>query len=187
MLELIIALVCLVGMAKRRRKTSFGRYIAGNILVDLALTTIAGKAGAVGATDTVVDTSRISSIRCTYTLSDWTPVANAGPIWCGVMHGDYTQAELEEWVEETGAWDMGNMVAKEVRSRRIRAIGVFDTPPAATGSVRLNDGRPIKTKLNWLLAEGDGLKFWAYNTGNAAAATTVPNFHVFGKANLWNI
>ncbi len=43
----------------------------------------------------------------------------------------------------------------------------------------------LKTKLNWTLAEGDGLDFWIYNMGTAAVATTVPQFVVFGNASIW--
>ncbi len=174
-------------MAKGKgRRRDFSKFLSGSIDENLSLTTLASQTATSVATQTVVDTTRVSSVKCTYTLSDWTPIANAGPIMFGIAHSDYSNAEIEEWIEATGGWDQGNLVqTREVRSRLIRQIGVMETPEAATGSSRVNDGRMLKTKLNWLLSEGDGLKFWAYNTGNAAAATTVPNFIVFGHANLW--
>ncbi len=174
-------------MGKHPSKRNFSKFLSGTIDFDLALTTLGAKT-LVGAvfSETVVDTTRISSIKATYTLSDKTAGANIGPIICGVAHSDYTDAEVEEWIEQAGSWDLGDKQTQEVRSRLVRQVGVFDDPSGPTVSARLNDGRPVKTKLNWLLAEGDGLRFWCYNTGNAAIATTVPNFHVFGKANLWS-
>ncbi len=173
---------------KGRGRKDFSKYMKGGIDVNSALGTLGPKdvIAAIGA-GLVVDTTRVSSVKCVYTLSDFTPVVNAGPIICGVAHGDYTDAEIEEWIENSAAWDMGDMIAKEIASRRIRQIGVFDTAAAATQSVRLNDGKPITTKLNWLLAEGDGLKWWAYNAGPAALTTTDPNLHVTGHANLWQV
>ncbi len=184
---IMIALAILTAlMARKGRRRDFSKYLSGSIDENVSLTTLASKTGVLSATQTVSDTTRVSSIRCSYTLSDWTPIANAGPMIVGVAHSDYSLAEVEEWIEATGGWDQGNMVqTREVRRRLIRQIGVMDTPAAATGSSRLNDGRMLKTKLNWLLSEGDGLNFWWYNSGNAAVATTVPNAIIFGKANLW--
>ncbi len=163
------------------------RYINGGLDVDLSLSTLAAKTAVGAVTNTVSDACRVSSIRAGYTLSDMTPVANAGPIAVYVAHSDYTAAEVEGFIEAASAWDLGDKIAKEVRSRLVRLIGVFDIPSNATESSRLNEGRPIKTRLNWLLADGDGLKFIAYNMGVAALATTNPNLNVFGNANLWVI
>ncbi len=172
-------------MAKRRRK-NFSKYVKGAIDTDLSLTTLAAKTPVSETTNqTVVDTARVSTIEAVYTLADFTPGANIGPIAFGVMHSDYTDAELEAWLESSGSWDLGNMVERENRSRRIRQIGVFNSPTLASDSSRHNDGRMTKTKLNWVLTEGDGLSFWCYNLGNQPVATTVPNFNVLGHANIW--
>ncbi len=158
----------------------------GSIDLELTLTTLAGKTPASAVTaQNVVDTTRCSSIRCVYTLQDWTPIKDAGPIVVGVAHPDYTNAEVEAWIENTGSWDIGNLVQKEVSARRIRLIGVFDIPTGPNDATRLKDGMPVVTKLNWILAEGDGLRFWAYNQGSAAIATTAPNVQIQGHANLW--
>ncbi len=175
-------------MAKRRgRKTNFSRYIKGNVNIDVGLSTLANKAATSGSSQqTVADTTRLSSVRATYTLSNFTAGVDQGPILCGLAHSDYSNAEIEAWIEQTDLWDLGNMVAKEISSRRIRMVGVFNTPETASLSSRLNDGRPIRTKLNWVLAEGDGLRVWAFNTGTVTLnGTTNSNLNVFGRANLW--
>ncbi len=186
-LIIFVMILTTVGMARKghgRRK--FGRYLSGHIDHSLDLGTLAPNV-LVGSdlADVVVDTTRISSIKATWAVNNMTPVSQAGPIVVGIAHSDYTDAEIEAWLEATGSWDMGNMVAKEIRSRRIRQVGIMPEASAATLSANLNDGLPVTTKLNWMLAEGDTLKVWAYNTGLAAFTSTTPKLLVNGKANLW--
>ncbi len=184
---LIAATTVVIGLAKKGRgRRSFAKFIQGQIDTDLNLTTLAAKTlvGEV-TSQTVVDTARVGSIACTYSLADLTVSANVGPITFGVAHSDYSDAEVEAWVENQGGWDIGNMVDREIGARRIRQIGVFLSGNGPTLNAVFNDGRVTKTKLNWILSEGDGLRFWCYNSGNAAIATTVPNFNVLGVANIW--
>ncbi len=176
-------------MAKHgRRRKSFKKYIPGNIQSDIVLTTLAPATGVLATTDTVDDTTRVSSVECTYSLEDFTSGAGIGPIICGVAHSDYSLAEIEAYIELTTGWSQADMVSREISARRIRKIGVFGSAETdGTGVAVLNDGKLLKTKLNWELAEGQGLSFWAYNTGANAIATTVPRVHVEGKANLWMV
>ncbi len=170
---------------RRRSGGGFrGGYLPGNIDQDLGLATLAAKTAVLTATNTVSEKRRVSSIKAVYALSDFTVAANAGPIMVGVAHSDYTLAEIEEWIERSGSWSMSDLVADEVRKRLIRRIGVFRIPPSAAGAV-LNDGKPIRTKLNWSLITGQGLQFFAYNLGTSALSTTSPNVNIQGKANLW--
>ncbi len=170
---------------RRRKGGGFrGGYLAGNIDQDLGLATLAAKTLVSSATNTVSEKRRVSSIKCTHTLSDFTVAANTGPIMVGVAHSDYTDAEIEAWVERSGSWSMSDLVADEVRQRKIRRIGIFRIPPTAAGAV-LNDGKPIRTKLNWTMITSQGLKFWAYNLGTGALVTTSPNYNVQGTAHTW--
>ncbi len=129
----------------------------------------------------------ISSIKATYSVSNWTDTQDAGPIIFGVAHSDYTDAEIEEYLEATGQWNEGNLVAsREIGKRLIRRIGSFETmPKAADEVVSAFDGRERTTKLNWILLQGQTLRLWAYNAGSAAFATTAPNLIVVGHVNLW--
>ncbi len=177
-----------LAMAKRRRRRNWSKYIDGAIDFVLAATTLAPNtlvSGTLG--QSVVDTTRVSSIRCAYSLSNVTPATSVGPMIFGVAHSDYADSEIEQWVESTASWDIGDKIAAEIRGRLVRQIGTFPAPASAAEVVTFNDGRPMKTKLNWLLAEGDTLKFWVYNTGATAYGTTVPNFKANGKANLWQV
>ncbi len=150
----------------------------------LAATTLVGSV----LTDTMVESGRISSLVATWALKELTEAAGDGPITVGLAHSDYTDAEVEETVELTNSWDPGNMITRERANRKVRIIGTFRSAPGGGGGVGtaiLNDGRPIKTKLNWGLTTGDTLRIWAYNEGSSALASTVPNLHVIGHANLF--
>ncbi len=175
-------------MAKRTGKArrKMGRYIRGAVDEDL---TFAGLAAhdVVGAIfDEVVNgRTLVSSIVATYNMEGFTPTSDVGPVLVGIAHGDYTDAEIEEFLEATGSWDEGDKIEQERSKRKIRRIGVFSTPALATQGVTLNEGRPLKSKLNWILNDGEGLRLWVYNMGTAAVATTTPIVHMQGHANLW--
>nr|AGA18256.1 hypothetical protein [uncultured marine virus] len=132
----------------------------------------------------VTEKTLISSIVSTYALSNWTPAPDDGPLTVGIAHSDYTDAEIEEVLENTGGWSQGNLVAQEVAKRKVRIIGTIDSHD---GDVQvLNDGKPIKSKLNWLLETGQTLKFWVYNSGPSALTdgadlTMVGHVNLFGR------
>ncbi len=185
-----ITTLCLAQMAtKSQRRSNFSKYISGSIDHRLQIGSSLAANTLIGSniTQVTVDTCRVSSIKCSYSLNNFTPTANAGPIIVGVAHSDYTDAEVEQWLETSGSWDRGNTSAREQRSRMVRQIGRFMIGPdgASTDAQVLNGGRMIKTKLNWLLTEGQTVKFWAFNAGSVAVATTNPNFEIQGSANLW--
>ncbi len=163
-----------------------GRYIRGTVDEDLTIGTLAGKTlVAAGFDEAVQERTLVSSIVASYSVADWTAIAANGPLLVGIAHGDYSDAEIEEWIETTGSWDEGDLVQQEVASRKIRRVGVLTDPDAATKSSVLNDGKAIKTKLNWILNQGITLKLWAYNMGTAAFATTDPRVRAQGHVNLF--
>ncbi len=138
----------------------------------------------VAVTDVVEQPTRCSSVKAVYSMNNFTTAAQKGPITVGVCHADYTNAEIEEWIENTGSWSQSDLVQQEVAGRKIRIVGQFPSP-SGLGSQTLNDGKPITTKLNWLLLTGATLKFFWYNEGSGALDTTDPTVHVNGHANLW--
>ncbi len=163
-----------------------GKYIKGRIDEELNLGTLAAKV-LVGVLfdESVNERTLVSSIVASYSLREFTPAAADGPIMIGVAHGDYSDSEIEAVIESTGSWNEGDKVSQEISKRLVRTIGIFDTPADALAAVTLNDGKPIKTKLNWILTVGDALRLWAYNMGSSALATTAPVVSAQGHANLW--
>ncbi len=184
----IAVTIGLLALAKRGRgKRAFGRYIKGNVDNDFSLGTLAASTALLSVNvDTVSERAWCSSLKATWTRSGWTVADNVGPIEVGVMHSDYTLAELEAFLELTSGWDEGDLISREVASRKIRRIGVFEAPGGGgLGADALNGGRPVHTKTGWMLKTGATLTYWAYNMGTGAVVTTDPNIHIRGHANLW--
>ncbi len=164
-----------------------GRYIRGNVDEDLGLGTLAAKSLVTGVFDEgVSERTLISSLIATYSIENFTPGAGIGPLLVGIAHSDYSAAEVEAYIETLDSWKEADKIGQEVGKRQIRKIGVFRRQSgAAVDTQALNEGRPIKTKLNWILNKDQTLDLWVYNMGSAAIATTVPVVHCEGHANLW--
>ncbi len=188
MLLIYIALIAMLAMAKRpRRKRAMGKYLRGNADEAVGLTTLAARTLVKAAFDEVVDSRAfVSSVVLAWSLADMTQGAGIGPIMVGIAHNDYSAAEVEEYIENTGSWNEGDLVQQEVAKRKIRIVGTFRGANAdGTGTMTLNEGKPIRTKCGWILMEGQTLSLWAYNLGANPIATTTPTVFAQGHANLW--
>ncbi len=169
-----------------RKGSTKGKYIKGNVDEILSLGTLASVTVIGSNFDEVVnEKTLISSLVAAYALEELT--SPQGPILFGVAHSDYTDAEIEEVLENIGSWDTGDKISQERGKRLVRVIGIMtaDDAVAGTTDVRFNGGDPVKTKLNWMLDSGDTIKLWAYNKSASALATTVPILVCSGHANLW--
>ncbi len=187
MLEIFLILAALLGAAKRKGRRKYRRYIRGNVDELLSLGTLAARTLLSGAFDeSVNERTFVSSLVGIWSMDDFTIGAGIGPIMVGVNHSDYSAAEVEEFIENTGSWNEGDMVAQEVGRRKIKIVGTFRVPTSDGTSVNtLNEGKPIHTKLKWVLLQSQSIEMWAYNLGTAALATTDPNVHLEGHVNLW--
>jgi len=171
---------------KSHGRKKFRKYLRGNIdhklpLDVLAANTLVGN----NIADTVVDTTWVSSVKAAWTLAEFTPAAGDGPILVGIAHSDYSDAEIEAFVENiTGSWDAGDLVSQEIARRKIRVVGTFPSPDTSVATIVLNDGRQLTTKAGWSLSEGDTIRIWAYNTGDSSL-TAGSAVRVNGHANLW--
>ncbi len=116
--------------------------------------------------DTVDKPTFAVSMDGLWSLINATP--GEGPIEVGVAHSDYSDAEIEEWIENQGSWGSSDLVGQEVAKRKIRSVGEFAND--VTDEV-LNDGKPIRTRLRFMLNAGATLKYWAYNRSGAALTT----------------
>ncbi len=172
---------------KGRRRRPMGKYMKGAVEETLTLGTLAARTLISDIFDNVTEEKAfVSSLVATWTLDEFTNAIGDGPIAVGVAHSDYTDAEIETVIKNTGSWKQGDLIQQEISVRKVRIIGTFRTSQAdSQGIAVLNDGKPIKTKLNWLLMSGQSLRLWAYNMGDNALATTVPNVQIIGHANLW--
>lgn len=178
-----------MGKKPYRRRRKFGNYLKGDIKSTLEIGALAAVTLiSVAATETVIEKTRVSSVDAIWSLADITAVVDDGPVMCGLAHSDYTDAEIEQWIENAGSWNAGDKINQEIAKRFIRKIGVFDAPFGDANSPAiisvLNDGLPIKTRLNWSLVTGQTLKFWVYNMGSSAL-TDGGVMNVNGHANLF--
>ncbi len=174
-------------MPKKSGKFPRG-YIRGAINNSLNLTTLAALTVVTDANDDAVkEMAWCSSIVCRWSLQNLTPGSGDGPILAGFCHSDYTDAEIEAFIEQDTSWDSGDMVSREIGKRKIRLVGVFDTPRDALSAIVLNDGKPIRSKVGWMLNTDKTIKWFAYNLGSSALATTVPALDIYGHANLWEV
>ncbi len=167
MLEIFVAIVMVLLAAKRtgsgRRRFNLRRIrvtdeqALGTLATDTALS------GALHGANTVA--FRVVSAKLTWALTNLT--AGEGPITVGYAHSDYTVTEIKECMEAQASADIGNKVAQEQANRLIRIVGVF-----SGANTVLNDGRPIKTKLNWVIGSSATLNAFIYNEDTAANLTT---------------
>lgn len=91
-----------------------------------------------------------------------------GPILIGIANSDYTDAEIEEWVENASRWTRADMIAMERSRRQIRQIGQF---AGQVAEEVLNDGKSLRVKLRYAIYEGQSVNFWAYNASGATLTT----------------
>ncbi len=183
---IVLMLFAALGMAKARKRRQSRRYLKGSIANRFTLSTL-GATSLISQlnSDVVTERAWLSSIVATWSIDQWTQGAGDGPILVGIAHSDYNDTQIEEWLENDASWEEGDLVAKEISARKIRRVGTFgQTGPALSGTV-LNDGKPIRTKCNWLLSTGQTVLFWAYNQGSSALMTTNPAVVTNGYANLW--
>ncbi len=112
---------------------------------------------------------RILSMETTVSLQDLT--SGDGPVVVGIAHSDYDNAEIEECLESFAAWDEGDLVAQEQSKRLVRTIGIVSELEPT-----LNEGRPVKIRLNWRIASGDSFRLWIMNRGGAPTTGALVKF-----------
>ena len=174
-------------MAKRNTGRKFRKYIKGAVNGEQNISGL-GPAAANRQVlpDSVTEKTWISSIRAAWALSNYTPAADAGPLMVGFAHSDYTVGEIEGFLESVDSWNEANLVEQEVARRKIKIVGIFDAPDAVTEEAVLNDGKPIRTKLGWMLSTSQTVAQWTYNTGDASTSgASSAQITVRGHANLW--
>ncbi len=72
------------------------------------MTTLAAKTLVSQSSETVVDTARIGTVKATYGMTGLTPADRVGPFLFGVAHSDYTNTDIEVFIEQAGSWDLGD-------------------------------------------------------------------------------
>ncbi len=172
MLEVILLITMLSLMAKHGGRKG-GRYSLRKVSITPFLTLgalVSGVAVVSGLTGTSDAQYRLISANVSWSIHNNT--IGQGPISVGYAFGDYTVTEIKEQIESTASISPGNKVLGEQSNRWVRKIGQFS---GATVNEVLNDGKPIKTRLNWAVQIGSVVNAFAYNndTGNLATGSLV--------------
>lgn len=129
----------------------------------LALSTLAAAVAVkTGISGVAVSTYRAMSIKASWATS----LLMEGPVAVGLAHSDYTVTEIKEAIEAAAAINQGNKIAQEQANRLVRVVG-YITPD----DDNLNDGKPITTKLNWLMTIGSEVVMFVYNDSGAVLTT----------------
>ncbi len=159
---ILVATLFLAKHPKRRRRYNLRRV---RVTPELALLTLASDTAlVVSMTGVATSSYRAMSLKGTWAVTNL--ATDEGPITVGFCHSDYTVAEIKESIESFAAIDQGNKIAQERAGRLIRIVGQL-----GAGITNLNEGRPIKTRLNWLITIGAEVKPFVYNEDPAALAT----------------
>ncbi len=168
MLEILIAMsVLILLLAKHGKGKSPRRYSLRKVRItaELALVTLASDTAlTVAAVAAAGGAYRLVTVKASYAMRSM--AAGDGPLTVGWAHGDYSVTEIKECMEAQAAINQGNKVAQEQANRLIRIVGTF-----TGGDSTLNDGRPIKTRLNWLITIGQVPNIFAFNEDSGSLTT----------------
>ncbi len=172
MLQYLLFMLAVFAMAKRRAKRKFNlrRVRIANSAAVGALATLDVLGAAL--TPNAADKVRVISANLAWSWSDIASIADDS-LEFGLAHSSYTDAQIEEALEATGSWDLGDKVAQERGNRLVRSIGVISGEGLVSSNqgAQFNDGKPVKTKLNWLLSAGDAITVWMRNASGTVYST----------------
>ncbi len=161
--------------SRRRQRKFYLRKVRAT--PELPLSTLASDTAlTVNVAGASTSTYRAISYIASWVLKNLT--AGEGPITVGLAHSDYSVTEIKECLESSASIDPGLKVEQERANRLVRIVGTFNSE--ANNS--LNDGKPLKTRLNWLIAIGDSVVMFAFNEQSGALATGAI---LHSQGNLW--
>ncbi len=154
-------------MAKKRRRNRKGftaiPFNDTNALVTLADATILSGQLLNGV---FAEDFFIISIDCTWSLRNVT--GGEVPIEVGFAHDDYSIAEIDEYLI-VNLLDPDNMIAAEQSKRKVRRVGSFQDGDKTDQGI--NDGRPVRTPMKFVIGSGHGINHWAKNNSGAVLTT----------------
>ncbi len=165
-------------MVKHRRKSrkANSAFQALQVDTELALSTLANNTVLAQALTILSDDFWVISGDLNWLMIGMTP--GEDPLYVGIANGDLSVAEIKEAINASPV-SRSDIVEREQARRPVRKVGAFTQQDAATVAQRLNDGKPIRTKIRMYLAEGTELNMWAHNK-SGATLTTGAKLHCYG-------
>ncbi len=168
MLEILLTLVFVL-LAARKRGGGRRRFNLRkvNTTAGITLGTLANVTVVTGAlTGTASQAYRLMSTTGVWSIKNNT--VGEGPITFGFAHSDYSVTEIKEAIESGASISLGNKVSQEQSNRLVRVVGQFS---GFAAEEIFNDGKPLKTRLNWAISIGNTAALFAYNDSGAALTT----------------
>ncbi len=90
------------------------------------------------------------------------------PIQFGLAHNDYSVTEIDECLEGEAVMTRGDKITEEQVDRLVRMVGVI----SGEGTSPVYDNGKMKTtRLNWAIADGLKVAFWARNMSGSTLTT----------------
>jgi len=117
-----------------------------------------------GLTPTGAHMYRAISIIAVWNVQNM--IAQEGPVTVGYAHGDYSVTDIKECLEAQGAIQFDDKDDQEQANRLVRVVGTLDRENSV-----LNNGRPVKTRLNWLIGPGHNINMFAFNESTSNVET----------------
>ncbi len=168
--------------ARKRRRRRGGRLVALPFNTQLALSTL-GDETIVEVDLTTVLAEDFFAISCDLAVSVDGNTTTENPLEFGVAHGDYTVAELKEYVN-ANLTDPSDKIAQEHSRRLVRRFGTFS---ATDVNWSPNNGMEKRIPLRFSIGDGKSLIGWCMNHSGAGMNTgTIITFTgtIFGR---WQI
>ncbi len=114
---------------------------------------------------TLSENFRVTSVECWWTIRDLT--GGEGPLQVGYNHQDYSVSEINEALNAVFT-NRGSKIEREQANRLVRTVGQFT---GLSESETLNDGKSLKTKLNWALDGSGAIEAFVCNRSGATLTT----------------
>lgn len=170
-------------MARKRRGRRKYNLRRVRFSSELGLGTLASDTAVTAAVFGAGDSAyRMVSIKGTYSARNLT--TDEGPLTFGWAHSDYSVQEIKETLEAVSAIAQGDKIANERANRLVRVVGAL---MSGTGGTKvMNDGNPVKTRLNWLISVGDSVVFFVFNE-DTGSLTTGATFNMQGDAYIKDV
>ncbi len=170
MLEIIILLLLSLAAVAAARKGRGGRrgISKARFNDELSLGALSGNV-LVGTTSSDLTPDEDTFVvSMDVTVGIYNHTVQEGPLTFGVAHSDYSDAEIEQWFENSNSMKKQDLIAQEIAKRKIRTIGQLS---GVDTEMVLNDGNPIRVPIRFVIGEAQFMKFWCYNEMNSALTT----------------
>ena len=158
-------------MARKRGKKL--RYLP--LEVDVAVGTLAANDVTSGNFAQTITGNRVYAVyaKGSWSIREFTK--GDGPLAVGFAHSDYSSAEIEECIENTSSWDLGDKVGEERARRHVRRVGKFALNQDEDEVLGL--GQAMYRKLGFWLEEDKTIGIWVRNEdGTASTAGAIVRF-----------